>query len=162
MTANALTAAKAQLDSARSNAPLSSAQLDILQTESQLAQMEHVLEKFTIRAMSDGIVMSKSYALGDIIGPGYSMADLATDDDKYLVFYLPSDDLHFIEYGQVLAVEKDGTFYDAVVKYIDIKSEYTPKDMQTAANKNKESVKVKLLLPDDCPLKPGEEAKLKR
>lgn len=159
---NALTAAKAQLDSTRSGASLSSAQLDILQTENQLDQMTHTLEKFTIRAASDGVIMSKSYALGDIVAPGYSLADLAANDGKYFVFYLPIDDLHAVEYGQILTVQGDGATYDAVVKYMDVKSEYTPKDMQSAANKNKESVKVKLLLPEDCPLKPGEEAKLKR
>lgn len=159
--ANSLTAAKAQLDNAKNGASASSAQLDVQQTESQLAEMEDTLGKFTIRAASDGVIMSKSYVLGDMVAPGYNLADIAADGQNYFVFYLPIDYVNSINYDQTCKVKaKNGQQYDAVVKYIDVESEYTPKDMQTAANKNKESVKIKLLLPKDCPLKPGEEANI--
>jgi len=158
--ANALTAAKAQLDNARSGASADSASIDILQTESQLREMEDTLNKFTICAASDGVIMSKSYIPGDMVAPGYNLADIAADGQNYFVFYLPIDYVNSIDYGQTFKVNAGGKEYDAVVKYIDVESEYTPKDMQTAANKNKESVKIKLLLPKDCPLKPGQEAKI--
>lgn len=158
--ANALTAAKAQLDNAKSSASLSSAQLDILQTESQLEELKNTLEKFTIRAVSNGVIMSKSYVLGDVVSPGFNLADLASDGGKYFMFYLPIEYLNSLEYGQKFTVNGGGEEYEAVVKYIDVKSEFTPKDMQTPANKNKESVKVKLLLPENCPLKPGVEAEI--
>jgi HlyD family secretion protein len=158
--ANALTAAKAQLDNAKSGSSANSAQLDILQTESQLKELENTLEKFTIRAVSDGVIMSKSYVLGDVVSPGFNLADIATDSGKYFLFYLPIDKLYSIDYGQPFTVKGNGEEYKAIVKYIDVKSEFTPKDMQTPANKNKESIKVKLLLPDNCPLKPGQEAEI--
>lgn len=159
-TSNALTAAKAQLDIAKSKTAEGTAQLDIEQTESQLAEMENTLDKFTIRAVSDGVIMSKSYVLGDMVSAGYNLADIAADGEKYFVFYLPIDYIHSINYDQTYAVNGGGKEYEGVVKYIDVESEYTPKDMQSAANKNKESVKVKLLLPQDCPLKPGEEGEI--
>jgi HlyD family secretion protein len=134
--------------------------LDIRQTEIQLAEMEDNLEKFTIRAAKDGVIMSKSYVPGDVVSPGYNLADLATDDGKYFVFYLPIEYLYSVEFDQILTVTGNGEKYDAAVKFVDVESEYTPKDMQTPANKNKESVKVKLLLPEDCPLKPGQEAEV--
>lgn len=159
--ANALAAAKAQLDSAQSSTPASSAQLDVELTESQLAQMKDTLEKFTVRAASDGIIMSKSYLPGDVVSPGFNLADIAADGEKYFMFYLPIEYVHSIDYDQVYTVEKDGEEYEAVMKYIDVESEYTPKDLQTAANKNRESVKIKLLLPQDCLLKPGQEAEIR-
>lgn len=158
--ANALTAAKAQLDNAKNGASANSAQLDILQTESQLKELKNTLEKFTIRAVSDGVIMSKSYVLGDVVSPGFNLADIATDSGKYFLFYLPIDKLNSIDYEQTFTVKSNGEEYEAVVKYIDVKSEFTPKDMQTPANKNKESIKVKLLLPDNCPLKPGQDAEI--
>ncbi len=158
--ANALATAKAQLDIAKSKTSAGSAQLDIEQTESQLADMKNTLDKYSILAVSDGVIMSKSYVLGDVVSPGFNLADIATDDGKYFVFYLPIDEIQYIAYDQTYTVKFGSEEYKAVVKYIDVKSEYTPKDMQTAANKNKESVKVKLLLPQDCPLKPGQEAKV--
>lgn len=159
--ASSLTVAKAQLDNARSSSSSDTMQLDIQQTESQLQEMKDTLNKFSIYAVSDGVIMSKSYVLGDMVAPGYNLADVAADGEKYFVFYLPIDDVNSIDYDQTLKVNADGKKYDGVVKYIDVESEYTPKDMQTTANKNKESVKIKLLLPKDCPLKPGQEAELR-
>ncbi|HVI42917.1 MAG TPA: HlyD family efflux transporter periplasmic adaptor subunit [Anaerovoracaceae bacterium] len=158
--ANALTAAKAQLDSAKSGTSASSTQLDIEQTESQLQEMKDTLDKFTLLAVSDGVIMSKSYVLGDMVSPGFNLADIAADGQKYFVFYLPIDYMNSIDYDRTYTVKANGEEYKGVVKYIDVESEYTPKDMQTAANKNRESVKIKLLLPNDCPLKPGEEAEI--
>jgi len=160
--ANAVTVAKAQLDNARSKSSSDSMSLDVAQTEIQLKEMKEDLDKFTIRAVSDGVVMSKSYVLGDMVSTGYNLADIASDSEKYFVFYLPIDDLNTIEYDQTFVVKGNGEKYEGAVKYIDVESEYTPKDMQTAANKNRESVKIKLLLPKDCPLKPGQEAELMR
>lgn len=160
--ASALAAAKAQLDNAKNSAPENSAQLDVQLTESQLAEMKNTLDKFSILAVSDGVIMSKSYLPGDIVAPGYNLADIAADGEKYFVFYLPAEYVNSLDYDQKLTIkDNDGNSYSAIVKYIDVKSEYTPKDMQTAANKNKESIKIKLLLPKDCPLKPGQEAEIR-
>jgi HlyD family secretion protein len=158
--ASSLTVAKAQLDNARSSSSSNSMQLDVQQTESQLQEMKDTLDKFSIYAIADGVIMSKSYVLGDMVAPGYNLADIAADGQEYYVFYLPIDYVNSIDYDQKYKINADGKEYDGIVKYIDVESEYTPKDMQTAANKNKESVKIKLLLPKDCPLKPGEEAEL--
>jgi HlyD family secretion protein len=159
--ANALAAAKAQLDSAESATPASSAQLDVELTESQLAEMKETLDKFTVLAVGDGVIMSKSYLPGDIVSSGFNLADIAADSGKYFVFYLPVEYVRSVQYDQVFTVTSGDEAYEAAVKYIDVESEYTPKDMQTTANKNRESVKIKLLLPEDCPLKPGQEAKIR-
>ncbi|MPN49772.1 hypothetical protein SDC9_197394 [bioreactor metagenome] len=119
------------------------------------------LDKYTVKASEDGVIMSKSYVVGDMVAPGYNLADLAADGENYFVFYLPVEKLYSLEYGQTCQVGAKGESYEAVVKYMDVESEYTPKDMQTAANKNRTSVKIKLLLPGDCPLKPGQEAEIK-
>lgn len=158
--ANAMTAAKAQLDSAKNGSSAESTRIDIRQTEIQLEEMKDQLEKFTVHAAGAGVVMSKSYVAGDMVSPGFQLVDVASDDEKYFVFYLPIDYLNSVDYNQTFSVRSGGKEYEAVVKYIDVKSEYTPKDMQTAANKNKESVKIKLLLPKNCPLKPGQEAEI--
>lgn len=155
-----LASAKAQLDNAMNQASSDSMSLDVRQTESQLAEMKETLDKFTIRAAADGVIMSKSYLTGDMVAAGYNLADIAADGKKYFVFYLPIDYVNSVDYGQTFTVVFHGEAYEAEVKYIDVESEFTPKDMQTTANKNKESVKIKLLLPKDCPLKPGQEATL--
>jgi len=158
--ANAVTMAKAQLDNAKNSSSAESMQLDIDKTKSQLQEMKEDLDKYTIWAACDGIVMSKSYDKGDMVSSGYNLVDIAADNEKYFVFYLPIDYLNEIEYDQTFKVKSNEVAYDATVKYIDVESEYTPKDMQTAANKDRKSVKIKLLLPDNSTLKPGEEAEI--
>ncbi len=158
--ANALTVAKAQLDNALSKTSAESLELDIEKTEIQIEQAKEDLEKYTIKSICDGIVMSKSYLMGDMVAAGYNLVDIASVNEKYFVFYLPKEDLDLIDYNQELTIIKNGESYIGVVKYMNVESEYTPKDMQTTANKNKESVKIKLLMPADTPIKIGEEAQL--
>lgn len=139
---------------------IASAQADIAQTESQIRQEEAKLAKYKITAISDGTIISKNYLLGDIVAPSYNLADIASDKEKYLVAYLPEDQLQSISYGQELVIKKGEKEYKGTVSYIDLEAQYTPKDMQTAANKNKDSMKIKLRLAEDIALKPGERAEL--
>lgn len=155
---NAASAARAQLDNATSQSNVESMTIDIAQIQSQLQQMRDNLEKYTIIAACNGIVMSKSYVIGDMISTGYNMVDIAAETEKYLVFYLPKENLNAIDYNQELPIKYRGEKIVGKVKFIDVKSEYTPKDLQTAANKNKDSVKIKVLLPAETSIKPGEEA----
>ena len=74
--------------------------------------------------------------------------------------YVPEDDIYNIEYGQELTVNYGGETIKGKVTFIDAKVQYTPKDMQTSANKDKDSIKIKVLLPQESTLKPGEEAKV--
>jgi HlyD family secretion protein len=63
-----------------------------------------------------------------------------------------------IDYGQEVLIKSGNEQYRGVISYIDSKAQYTPKEMQTAANKNKDTVKIKAKLELDNPLKVGEKA----
>lgn len=163
--------AKTQLDNANQKLALlnqgidnkdkmASAQADIALSESQIRQEEAKLAKYKITAISDGTIISKNYLLGDIVAPSYNLADIASNTEKYLMAYLPEGDLHKISYGQELVIRSGKEEYKGTVSYIDLEVQYTPKDMQTAANKNKNSMKIKVRLAEDNPLKPGEKAEL--
>jgi len=123
------------------------AEIDIRDIESKIKQMQDMLEKFEIRANCDGIVVSINYNLGSMVSTGYNIADISAENEKYIVFYLPKDHINKISYEQKITVKSGGEEIQGEVRYIDVRSQYTPKDMQTSAMKNKFSVKVKLLLP---------------
>lgn len=163
--------AKTQLDNANqrlallnkgidNKAKIASAQADIALTESQIRQEEAKLAKYTIAAISEGTIISKNYLLGDIVSPSYNLADIASNTEKYLMAYLPEEELHRISYGQELVIRSGKEEYKGTVSFIDVEAQYTPKDMQTAANKNKSSIKIKVRLAQDIPLKLGEKAEL--
>lgn len=131
------------------------AEEDIRETESKIRQMQDALRKYDISANCGGIVISKNYNLGTVVNSGYNIADISADNEKYVVCYVPKEDSMRLSYGQFLSVRYGKSEFQAQVRFIDTKSQYTPKDMQTSIMKNKVSVKVKLLLPSDTLLIPG-------
>jgi len=131
------------------------AEIDITEIESRIRQMQETLDKYRISASCVGTVISKNYVTGSIVNPGYNLADISADKEKYVICYVPKEDSMRISYGQLFTVRFNGTECQGELRFIDVKSQYTPKDMQTSAMKNKVSVKIKLLLPADTTLKPG-------
>ncbi|HNX28029.1 MAG TPA: HlyD family efflux transporter periplasmic adaptor subunit [Syntrophomonadaceae bacterium] len=165
-----ITVKQTQLDNARqqlailykgaTKAQIDALQAEIDQTNSQINQVKDNLTKYKITALSDGTVISRNYLLGNMVAPGYNIADIASKADKYLLAYLPEEYLPDISYGQEVIIKSGNEDYRGVINYIDSKAQYTPKDMQTAANKNKDTVKIKVKLDRDNPLKIGEKATL--
>jgi len=134
-----------------------SAKAQVSQTESQLRQLKDSVADYTIRANCNGTVMSINYTKGDMVAPGYNLCDLAAADEMYVLAYLPAEDVDLLEYGDPLTIQTKSGEYEGTVAYIDVKSEYTPKDMQTSANKNKNSFKIKIAVPQEASIKPGQE-----
>lgn len=137
------------------------ADIDVALLESQLNQQKEILEKYTISAGCDGIVMSKNYSEGDIVAAGYNIADISSDKEQYAVIYFPEDKLDHIKYDQKAVVALDNDSVEGKIKYIDVKAQYTPKELQSAANRNQESIRVKVLLPKDCNVNVGQKIKVR-
>ena len=78
-----LSAAKTALDNAKQSLNLLLegadkqdiivAQADVDQTESQINQLKDDLAKYRIKAITDGVVISKNFLLGDIVSVGYNI-----------------------------------------------------------------------------------------
>ncbi len=137
-----------------------SAEAQVAQTESQLRQQTEKIKDYTITANSDGILMSKNYNVGDMIAPGYNLCDIASTAEIYVLAYLPKEDIDLVEYGKTVTVKTENKEYPGKIIFIDVKSEYTPKDMQTAANKNKDSFKIKIAISPEVRVNPGQETKV--
>jgi HlyD family secretion protein len=158
--------AAAQLDSARQqvqsiasgagDAALEAARAAVGQTESQIRQLQETIQKYKISAEVDGVVVSRNYGVGDMVAPGYDLMEIAADEEVFVIAYLPVDRVPELDHGQMLSVEGSGYNALATVVFIDVKAQYTPKDMQSAATKNRDSVKLRLRLPSDVDFQPGE------
>ena len=156
-----VTAGKAALESARAAYAQENSELSIDMTQNQLDEAKEAFEKCIIRASSDGTIITKSYNKGNIIAEGYNILEIAQSNKGLMTAYVPYDSISKIEYGKVLQVKYDGQSYDGRVVYVDVKKQYTPRDMQTAATRAKKNFKIKLELPSECKIKPGETAKIK-
>ncbi|NLO76736.1 MAG: HlyD family efflux transporter periplasmic adaptor subunit [Clostridia bacterium] len=139
---------------------MDAAKADVALTEVQIRQTKENLAKYTITAFRDGIIISKNYLQGSLVSPGYNIVDIAAETEKYLVTYVPEEYLAKINHGQELTILSGGEEYKGRISFIDVKAQYTPRDMQTSANKNKESMKIKVDLDPESPLKVGEKAEI--
>jgi len=164
VAASALTTAQQQyslLAQGSNDNSLVSAEAAVRQLESQVKQAQERLDKYIIKAAVEGTVVSVNFAVGDMVTPGSTLAEIADSSQLYLVAYLPADKLSLINYGDSVEILAAGGKYTGELVYIDLKSQYTPKDLQSTANKNKESFKIKVKVPAEAVIKPGEQVKIK-
>lgn len=137
------------LESGSTSQAVAMAQADLDQSWAQLGQARYALENCTITALQDGVVTSKNYELGDIVAPGNNIADIAALNDVYVLSYVPAKYLDKVFYGQELEVRTSLGTQRGKIVFIDVSSEYTPKDMQSSADTERESVKMKVSVPGD-------------
>jgi len=153
-------AALAQLNNTLNQTGQSSAQIDIAILENQISQLKDNLSKYTIVAPCDGTILSKNYGEGSIVSAGFNISDIGSLDEMYVIFYIPENRISEIQYNDAIQIEANGEKLSCKVRYIDTKSQYTPRELQTTANKSKTNFKIKLLVPQSSSLKPGMEVKV--
>lgn len=168
LTEAAVTAAAVKLDNSRQQLALlqkgtpkekiDAAKADTALTQVQIRQIKENLGKYKIIALHDGTIISKNYLLGNIVSPGYNLFDIASETEKHLVTYVPKEHLSRISHGQEVVIRSGEKEYQGTISFIDVKAQYTPREMQSSANKNKESMKIKISLNSEIPLKVGERA----
>lgn len=127
---------------------INAANADYEATKVQLSQAENRLKDYNIIALADGIIISKNFELGDIINIGSNLADIAIENDIYLLCWLPEKYLDKVYYDQELTVTLPNGTQTGKVSYIALKSEYTPKDKQSSTS-DTSSVKIKVKLDDN-------------
>lgn len=141
------------------------AQADVDSIQSQIDFSQSQLKNYTIRALNDGVVISTNYDEGGIALSGTQVCEVTKEEQKKFVFYLPEEYIDNVNYGTVIAVKAKTTDkntpvreYAATVDFMDLKAQYTPKDSESAANKNRLSFKIKAVLEPDCDLRVAEKA----
>ncbi|MCL4490071.1 MAG: efflux RND transporter periplasmic adaptor subunit [Chloroflexi bacterium] len=183
MQANPLTlnaqvdAARAQLDTADNAVRLAQTKLDAVQAgtrpeniaaaEAQVAQAKAArdsaraqLNKMTLKAPHDGLVVERLLHLGEMApagSPVYHIADLET---VTLSIYIPEDRIGRVALGEHADVSVDsfpGRVFTGTVSFISPRAEFTPKNIATQDQRSTEvfRVKVKIDNSSDHALKPG-------
>ena len=101
-----------------------------------------------------------NYRKGSLVNPGYNIIDISAENEKYLVCYVPRKYSYKLSYGDKIPLLVNKKKIEAEIRFIDVKSQYTPRDLQTFTTRNKKSVQIKMLLPFDANLKPGDIIKV--
>ncbi|MFT3892579.1 MAG: efflux RND transporter periplasmic adaptor subunit [Anaerolineales bacterium] len=128
---------------------LEQAKTALPQAQSNLALIDAQMEKLTVYAPMDGVVLVRNVEPGEFVQPGataFSMADL---NNITITVYVPEDRLREISLGQKATVTIDvatGTSptFDAEVTHIADQAEFTPRNVQTVEGRSSTVYAIKL------------------
>jgi HlyD family secretion protein len=152
-----VSAASATLDQAKAAAQQS---LDAaLQAQANLALLDAQIEKLTIFAPMDGVVLARNVDPGEFVQPGGAALTMADLNELTITVYVSEDRYGEISLGQKVEVTVDsfpGETFTATVSYISDQAEFTPRNVQTVQGRSATVYAVKLKVSDpDGKLKLG-------
>lgn len=113
----------------------------------------------TLRAPSTGIITVRQAELGEVVSPGSPIVTLADLDHIWLRAYIPETDLGRVRWGQQATITTDtypGKQYRGRISFISPDAEFTPKSVQTYAERVTLVYRIKIDIDNpNHELKPG-------
>lgn len=130
------------------------------QAEAVLTEAESVLADLTITAPTNGTVTTRMIDAGEVIAAGTPLLELVDLDHLYLKVYVPESQIGKVRLDLPARIYTDAfpdQPFDATLRYIASKAEFTPKEVQTPDERVKLIYAVKLYLKEnqDHRLTPG-------
>jgi HlyD family secretion protein len=152
-----VTAAAAVLEQAKNGAQ--QAQDAVGQAQANLDLLNAQLDKQTVYAPIDGMILTRSIEPGEIIQPGSAALTMGNISQLTITVYVPEDRYGQISLGQKATVKVDsfpGSTFTAGVTHISDQAEFTPRNVQTAEGRSSTVYAIKLTVTDpQGKLKPG-------
>ncbi|MGE0643293.1 MAG: HlyD family secretion protein [Nitrospira sp.] len=123
-------------------------------------EAQSMLTDLTITAPSDGTITTRMVDVGEVVSTGVPLLELVNLDRLYLKVYVPEVQVGKVRLDLPAKVYTDAFPdhpFDAMVRYIASKAEFTPKEVQTPDERVKLIYPVKLYLNEnpDHRLTPG-------
>jgi HlyD family secretion protein len=138
---------------------LDQAKTALVQAEASLALIDAQVQKLTINAPMDGVVLSRNAEAGEFVQPGAIALTMADLTSLNITVYIPEGRYGEISLGQKVDVTVDsfpGMIFTATVVKIADQAEYTPRNVQTVEGRTATMFAIKLQVDDpDGKLKPG-------
>lgn len=124
----------------------------------ELKKIQLDLEHSVLTTPIDGVVLTKSNEKGEVVLPGATVATVAGIDTVWLKGYVAENRLGLVKLGQPAEVTTDtfpGKAYRGEVTFVSSRAEFTPKNVQTLAERIKQVYRVKVTIPN-----PAQELKI--
>jgi len=128
------------------------ARMRVAQARAQLADIDAQLAEMQVVAPSDSILEVLSVKVGDILPPNREAATLLLTGHLWVRVYVPETWLGHIKVGDHVRVRVDsfpGKDFDGVVEQVNRKAEFTPRNVQTVADRVQQVFGVKIRLPNN-------------
>ena len=167
--------AKEQLDDATTKAKTSADDLRILlkgtrkedidalraQVEQQQRRLDSLLKQRAetdVKSTVTGVVQSMGLRPGDLVAPNQSVAEILEADQLWVRVYVPETELGLIHVNMPVRVRVDtypNVWFRGHVATVSSQGEYTPRNVQTRAQRAEQVFGVKVLVDPDPQLKAG-------
>jgi HlyD family secretion protein len=131
---------------------VAAAQMRVAQARAQLADIDAQLAEMQVTAPADSILEVLSVKVGDVLPANREAATLILTGHLWVRVYVPESWLGLIKLGDHVRVRVDsfpGKDFDGVVEQINRQAEFTPRNVQTVADRIKQVFGVKIRLPSD-------------
>lgn len=130
------------------------------QADAALAEAESILTDLTIVAPTNGTITARMVDVGEVVAAGAPLLELVDLDRLYLQVFVPEVQIGKMRLGLPARIYTDAfpdRPYEAMVRYIASKAEFTPKEVQTPDERVKLIYAVRLYLQEnpDHRLTPG-------
>ncbi|MEW5828491.1 MAG: efflux RND transporter periplasmic adaptor subunit [Chloroflexota bacterium] len=138
---------------------LEAARTSVNEVQAHLSLIETQVEKLTVRASQDGVVLSRSVQPGEVIQAGMTAMTIAKLDKLTVTVYLSEDRYGEVKLGEYVTLSVDsfpGETFTATVTRIADQAEYTPRNVQTKEERQTTVYAIELTVDNaDGRLKPG-------
>jgi HlyD family secretion protein len=132
----------------------------LAQARATVAQLDASLANTVVRAPFDGIVTVRHREPGEIVGAGAPVLTIMNPDDRWIRIYVRGDEVGRLSLGRGAEITADAypdRTYTGAVSFIASEAEFTPRNVQTTAERVKLVYRVKVRVTGDATfdLKPG-------
>jgi len=136
------------------------------QVEQQQRHLDSLLKQRAeteVKSSVTGVVQSFGLRPGDLVAPNQTIAEILEADQLWVRVYLPETLLGLVKVGQPVNVSVDtfpGQPFPARISTISSEGEYTPRNVQTRAQRAEQVFGVKVVLDRNQKLKAGMAAEV--
>lgn len=116
-----------------------------------------------VRSSVSGVVQSFGLRPGDLVAPNQSVAEILEQDQLWVRVYVPETLLGLVRVGQAARVRVDtfpGEWFPGRIATISSQGEYTPRNVQTRAQRAEQVFGVKIVLDRNPKTKAGMAAEV--
>jgi Multidrug resistance efflux pump len=131
---------------------VAAAKMRVAQARAQLADTDSQLAEMQVVAPADSILEVLSVKVGDVLPANHEVATLLLTGHLWVRVYVPESWLGLIKLGEQVRVRVDSfphIDFEGVVEQINRQAEFTPRNVQTVADRIKQVFGVKIRLPSD-------------
>ena len=135
------------------------AENQVKQAEAALGVLKTQMNKMAVKSPVEGVIARRAISVGEIASPGATLLTVRKANPVKLTIYVPETRLGQIKLGDEVGVQVDSfpgkTFMGKVI-FIASQAEFTPRNVQTKAERVNTVFAVKLEIANpDAALKPG-------